>query len=421
MPAKNIILAVTGSIAAYKSIEILRLLVKSQNPVIVVLSSNALKFVQPLAFLALGALDVRTQLMDDQAEAAMSHIELARWADILLVAPASANTIGKMANGLADDLLTTLYLATSAQTIVAPAMNSVMWQHQAMLNNASVLQNNAVHFIQPSEGELACGEIGKGKLADVETIVNAVNDFAVVENKQPNEVTLKRGIFVDPLLLQKLAGCLDGLNIVITAGPTQEPIDPVRYISNHSSGRMGFALAQAAKILGAKVTLITGPVQLQKVNDVTMIKVTTAAEMFEAVKNTVNKCDVFIASAAVADYHCEKIADQKIKKSADQITLTLKRNPDIVAYVANIKKPPFVVGFAAETENLHDNARLKLQNKNLNMVIANLVGVAESGFNSVNNTVSVIDKNQQVDIKNKAKTALAYDILELVSKALFKD
>ncbi len=389
---QNIILAVSGSIAAYKSLELLRLLSSNHYQVIVVLTQSALSFVQPLSFLALGAKEVRSELMDSHAEAAMSHIQLARWADLLLIAPASANTIAKLANGLADDLLSTLYLATEAQTILAPAMNTKMWQHPATRKNIKRLKKQKAIIIQPDKGALACGEHGDGRLADLDTIIAEINRQSI-----------------EPLL--------KGLHIMITAGPTQEAIDPVRFISNHSSGKMGYALAEAAQKMGAKVTLISGPVNLPAPPGVKTLFVTSAQQMLDSVQQKYKSADVFVACAAVADYHCEQISPQKIKKQEATMLLKLIKNPDIVQFVAQQKEKPFVVGFAAETEQLITHAREKLKNKNLDMVIANQVGTADSGFNSDFNRVVIISHKQQKALKKTSKKVLAFKLLQHIYRS----
>jgi phosphopantothenoylcysteine decarboxylase / phosphopantothenate---cysteine ligase len=341
---KQILLGITGGIAAYKSAELCRLLVKAGAEVRVVMTASACEFITPLTMQALSGNRVHIELLDEEAEAAMGHIELARWADLVLVAPASANFIARLTHGEASDLLTTVCLAATAPLALAPAMNQAMWSNQNTQDNMSALKQKGLHIFGPADGEQACGDIGLGRMLE------------------PSELALlAAGLFQN--------GAFAGLKVCITAGPTREAIDPVRYISNHSSGKMGYALAQAALEAGAQVSLISGPVNLPPPPHAYLVNVESAEQMLNAV--TKETCDIFIAVAAVADYRPQQIASNKIKKTRESIQLELVENPDILATIAAQKPKPFCVGFAAETENLKRNALAKLTNKNIDLVIAN--------------------------------------------------
>jgi phosphopantothenoylcysteine decarboxylase/phosphopantothenate--cysteine ligase len=362
---KQILLGVTGGIAAYKSADLIRRLQDHGAKVTVVMTAAAQQFITPLTLQALSGNPVHCELLDPAAEAAMGHIELARWADLVLVAPASADFMARLATGQADDLLTTLCLATDATIAIAPAMNQAMWRDNATQKNLRALQQNQIAIFGPGEGSQACGDIGPGRMLEAEQLA--------------------------ALAAEQFQSCaLDGINVVITAGPTREAIDPVRYISNHSSGKMGFALAEAAVEAGASVTLIAGPVSLPTPPRVNRIDVSSAEQMHQAAINTLTNCDIFIGSAAVADYRPAAIAEQKIKKSATAMSIELVRNPDIIADVAAHSSPTFTVGFAAETEQLIAHAQAKLERKKLDLVIANDVSNTDIGFNSDNNAVSLI-------------------------------
>lgn len=388
LKGKKILLGITGSIAAYKSAELVRLLRALQADVRVVMTKDACQFITELTLQALSGQPVHTELLDPVSEASMSHITLAKWADLILIAPASANTMAKFAAGIADDLLSTLYLASSAPIAIVPAMNQQMWRHLATENNKKVLQARGVLFWGPAQGEQACGDVGPGRMLEPSDTIGHLEDF------------------FSPKILS-------GLKILITAGPTHEPIDPVRYISNHSSGKMGYELVKAAVELGAKVLLITGPTKLPIPIGVETIHVQTAEEMHTAVMQHVNEQNIMIAAAAVADYRCSNIATQKIKKT-DTLKLDLQKNPDILMEVGQLKKHPFLVGFAAETENLLTNARTKLQKKNLDMIIANQVAAKDSGFNSDFNEVSLITPQQQIDFPLTSKNQLAKKLISAI-------
>lgn len=387
---KNIVLGITGGIAAYKSAELTRMLIKEGAKVRVVMTEAAQAFITPLTLQALSGEPVRSELFDSAHEAAMGHIELARWADLILIAPATANLIAKLTHGRADDLLSTLCLATEAPIAVAPAMNQQMWQSDATQDNMKQLQARDVVILGPARGDQACGETGPGRMLEPGAILAHVkHEFA-------------------PQLLE-------GKRILITAGPTREPIDPVRYLSNRSSGKMGFAIATAAIQTGATVTLITGPVSLEISNTVNRINVETAENMHTQVIENIDCCDIFIATAAVSDYRPETMETQKIKKDANRLTLPLIRNPDILADVAGRSVKPFCVGFAAETQNLEHYARQKLNNKNLDMIVANPVDNGR-GFDQDDNTLHVFWKNGDKAFATAPKTELARQLIALVAE-----
>ena len=324
---KNILLGVSGGIAAYKAPDLVRKLTALNANVRVVITNSAAEFVSPMSLQAVSGNPVHQHLLDPSAEAAMGHIELAKWADILLIAPATANVMAKLAHGMADDLLSTLFLATEAQTFIAPAMNQQMWKAPATQKNLATLKDYGVSIIGPASGEQACGDVGAGRMVEPIDIANTIRESVNNTNEQ----------------------YLAGTHIVITAGPTREPLDPVRYISNHSSGKMGFAIADMAQKAGAEVTLVAGPVALATPNGCKRIDVTTADEMLEACEKIMANADIFIATAAVADYKALHVADNKIKKTGDELTLTFVKNPDILATIAKRSDRPFCVGFAAES------------------------------------------------------------------------
>lgn len=389
---KQILLGVTGGIAAYKAAELIRRLKDVGADVRVVMTKAAQEFITPLTLQALSGNTVHTSLLDPEAEAAMGHIELARWADLILVAPASADFMARVVCGQADDLLTTLCLASDAPIAIAPAMNQAMWRDRATQHNAQILIDNNVAIFGPGDGAQACGDVGPGRMLEPEQIA----ELAAAQFQTRS---------------------LDGANITITAGPTLEAIDPVRYISNHSSGKMGFALAQAAVEAGANVTLIAGPVHLSTPEHVTRIDIKSAAQMLDACIASIDSCDIFIGCAAVADYRPANPAEQKIKKTAgnDNMVVELIKNTDIIATVANHRQRPFSVGFAAETQDVLEYAQGKLDKKNLDMIIANDVSDPNTGFNSDSNTVIVVTKNQQLPLPTKSKKQLGRDIIKLLA------
>jgi phosphopantothenoylcysteine decarboxylase / phosphopantothenate---cysteine ligase len=391
---KRIIVGITGGIAAYKSAEIVRRLQDHGAEVRVVMTPSAEEFIRPLTLQALSGHPVHTGLLDPDAEAGMGHIELARWADLLLIAPATADFIASMAQGRGNSLLNAVYLATPALVAVAPAMNQGMWSHPATCDNMQLLQQRDVRVFGPDSGSQACGDVGYGRMQQPETIVEQVAHC--FSNSQ-----------------------LSGVKVVITAGPTREAIDPVRYISNHSSGKMGYALATAAIEAGADVTLISGPVSLNPPSRCKVIHVTSAAEMHQAMAACDN-AQVFIASAAVADYRPVSVAQQKIKKSADVMTLELEKNPDIVSSVAQHFNNLYVVGFAAETQDVERYARDKLERKKLDAIVANDVSRADVGFNSDDNEAWLITAETSQVLSKRSKTQLARDIIASVASAIGK-
>lgn len=386
---KHILLGISGGIAAYKSAELLRLLVKHGYDVRVVMTQAATQFITPLTFQALSGHPVHTQLLDESQENAMGHINLARWADLFLIAPASANCIAKLSHGIADDLLSTLYLAVECPVYIAPAMNQAMWHKAVTQENIKRLARHGVRSIGPEAGSQACGETGLGRMSEPEAILQHFNTVST-------------------------PGILHGIKILITAGPTHEALDPVRYISNRSSGKMGYAIAEQAQQLGAEVTLISGPVQLSAANNVRTLLVESAADMYDTVMNEIAGQDIMIAAAAVADYTPEIVQTEKIKKQADHTQLNLQRTKDIIASVASLTNKPFTVGFAAETQDLGHYAQDKLQRKNLDMIAANWVGQAEGGFDSDLNALHVYWHNGEKVLKMTDKTHIARQLLTLI-------
>ncbi len=389
---KKILLGITGGISAYKSIFLLRELTSLGAKVKVILTQSANEFITPLTLQALSNENVRVDLFDPEAERAMSHIELARWADCLIISPASANFIARMAHGFADCLLSTVYLAAqNIPIIVCPAMNQAMWQHPATKANCQTLIGRGVMLVGPDIGAQACGEFGPGRLVENQEIINAI-------------------------LLNSIKDLLKGHKVVITAGPTQETLDPVRYLTNYSSGKMGYALATALQIAGAEVTLISGPTHLPKPLNVNLLNVKSATDMLSAVMQNITKDSIFISSAAVADYRVANPASQKIKKGIDDtLELKLIKNPDILKEVAHKKLAKYTIGFAAETNDLIANARKKLQDKKVDMLIANEVG-ENIGFNSDENAVTIFFRNKTVCLEKENKISLAGKIIDILAK-----
>ena len=374
---KRILLGISAGIAAYKSAHLARLLKKAGHEVRVVMTDGAQAFITPLTLQALTGEPVRTSLLDPEAEAGMGHIELARWAELILVAPATADLMARLVHGHADDLLTTLCLASDAEKAMAPAMNQAMWRHPATARNARQLEADGWRLLGPDAGDQACGDVGPGRMLEPETIVEAL--FMAPATSSGPDVPRPA----------------EGLTVTITAGPTREALDPVRYLSNHSSGKMGYALAEAAAALGATVHLISGPVTLATPPGVRRIDVTSASEMAEAAHRLAGTSDVFIGCAAVADYRAARVSEHKIKKTAqsDELTLTLVKNPDIIAEVAQRRDAtprPFVVGFAAETRDVEAYARDKLTRKGLDMIVANDVSQAGLGFGADHNAALLL-------------------------------
>jgi phosphopantothenoylcysteine decarboxylase/phosphopantothenate--cysteine ligase len=387
---RNVLLGVTGGIAAYKSAQIVRDLQTAGANVRVVMTRGGREFITPLTLQALSGNPVHLDLLDTEAEAGMGHIELARWADLVVVAPASADFISRLAQGRADDLLSTLCLATVAPLLLAPAMNQGMWRDSATAANIKLLQERGIAMLGPADGSQACGDIGPGRMEEPASIVARA-----------------RGMFD--------TGLLDGLRVTVTAGPTREALDPVRYISNHSSGKMGFAIARAAADAGARTTLISGPVYLESPDRVRRIDVISAQDMHTAALSALDECDIFIGCAAVADYRPAASAVQKIKKSAQSMDLTLVRNPDIIAAVAAHQQRPFTVGFAAETQDVENYALEKLQHKKLDMIVANDVSGDHAGFNSENNAATILWQGGRREIDLTTKHLLARILIEVIA------
>lgn len=383
-------LGVSGGIAAYKSAELIRLLKKRQIEVKVVMTASAQAFITPLSLATLSQQPVYTKLFDQQAsiDPCIDHIELARWADCIVIAPASANIISKLSHGNADDLLSTLCLATTVPIHLAPAMNQAMWAKPIVQKNINNLKANHVNILAPTADKQACGETGIGCMLEPSDIVeNLLKNKSHLQNK----------------------------TVMITAGPTVEAIDPVRFISNHSSGKMGYAIAEASAQYGAKVIIISGPSQLKATAGINHIAVTTAQEMFDKVMQHIRDCDIFIAAAAVADYRPAKVASKKIKRHTNnQLNLELVANPDILASVAALKNPPLTVGFAAETDQLLENAKAKLKQKKVDMIAANIIS-NEKGFYCDDNEISLISKNGKVtELGKKSKKQLAQELIEFI-------
>ena len=390
---KRILLGITGGIAAYKAAELVRELRKAKAEVRIVMTAAAQEFITPLTLQALSGNPVHYSMLDPEAEAGMGHIELARWADIILVAPASADFMARLNQGMGNDLLTTLCLASDAPLAICPAMNQAMWRDemtQANLQRLIDLKGKKFHYFGPADGEQACGDIGPGRMLEPSLIAEHCAKLFTSKS-------------------------LSGLDVVITAGPTREAIDPVRFISNHSSGKMGYALAEAARDAGARVTIISGPVRLAAPEKVTVIPVESANEMLAASLEQQKNCDIFIAAAAVADYRPLEVAQQKIKKAGEEIHMTLVKNPDIVATIAQLDNNPFVVGFAAETQDVALYARGKLESKKLNMIIANDVSNSDIGFNSDSNSVTVFWGDQQQEFPCMSKSVLSNELIELIA------
>ena len=387
---RRILLGVTGGIAAYKAAELVRRLREHGAEVQVVMTGAAQRFVTPLTFQALSGRAVRTELWDEAAEAAMGHIELARWADLVLVAPASADFLARLAHGRADDLLSTLCLATAAPVWAAPAMNRQMWASPATQANVATLAARGVRLLGPASGDQACGEVGPGRMLEAEALAALVFEADT-------------------------HGVLGGLRVVISAGPTREPLDPVRFISNRSSGKMGFAVAAAARDAGAEVTLVSGPVSLESPPGICRIDVETAEQMYSAVHTAIAGADIYIGAAAVADYTPARCAKDKIKKTSDCFELSLQKAPDILASVAALERRPFTVGFAAETVDVERHAREKLARKRLDLIAANEVG-AERAFDREDNALLVLWPGGRRELALKSKSELARELVMLIAE-----
>ena len=396
---KKILLCVTGGIAVYKAAALTSKLVQTGAHVKVILSESAAKFVTPLTFQALSRNAVYTDTFDEKNPQVIAHIDLADWADLILVAPATANTIAKLANGIADNMITTTLLAATAPVWIAPAMNVHMYDHPAVKRNITLLYEDGCRFIEPGEGYLACGYVGKGRLEEPEKIVKLVQEYFAAEDRSP----------------------LQGKTIIITAGPTRERIDPVRFISNHSTGKMGYALAQEAIKQGARVQLISGPVQIPAPAGVELIKVESAEEMYQAAMERFDQADIVIGTAAVADYRPKTSFDYKIKKQAGETVLELERTKDILMELGQRKSRQLLVGFAAETNNLEEYAQRKLLNKNADMIVANNVKQQGAGFGTDTNIVTIFKRDgTKKQLPLMTKLAVAEQILEEIT-SLLKD
>jgi len=389
----RVLLGVTGGIAAYKAPELVRRLVERGCEVQVVMTDGARRFVTPLTFEAVSGRRVRDDLWDPEAEASMGHIELARWADVVIVAPATAHFMAQLASGFAGDLLTTLCLATTAPVVLAPAMNQAMWANSATQANRALLESRGVRLLGPAEGDQACGEIGPGRMLEPLAIAAAVLET-------PGRLRLH---------------LLAGLKVLVTSGPTREPIDPVRYITNRSSGKMGYALAAAAREAGAEVVLVSGPVALPAPAGVRRVDVETADELYAKVHDEIKGVDIFVACAAVSDYRPQKAEQHKIKRKSAELELALVRSPDTLASVAQLPSPPFTVGFAAETQDVARHAREKLEKKRIDMIAANQVG-RDCGFDRETNALTVYWPGGELALGEGSKPVLARQLVELIGE-----
>ena len=390
----NVLLGISGGIAAYKTPELVRRLRERGAEVQIVMTASASEFVTETALQAVSGRPIRSNLWDKEAEASMSHIELARWADIVLIAPATAEIMARLASGAASDLLTTVCLATEAPVAIAPAMNKVMWANPATQSNRATLAERGIKILGPDSGSQACGEVGEGRMLD------------------PDDIA---AIVCGPTLVNKEDKALSGKTVLITAGPTREPIDPVRFITNRSSGKMGYAIANAALELGARVVLISGPTAIAAPPGADVHQVETAQEMYEQTHAQIGDADIFIAAAAVSDYRPADAQPQKIKKNAATMSIELVRSEDILASVAALNEAPFTVGFAAETEKLKEHALGKLERKKLDMIIANQVGDGK-GFDADQNAVSVFWADGEKSYELTDKTELANELLKLIAE-----
>lgn len=388
---KKILLGITGGIAAYKTPDLVRRLKERGAEVRVVMTKNATQFITPLTLQTVSGFLVHLNF-DPETENQINHIELARWADLILIAPATANFIAKLAHGFADDLLSTICLATTAQIAVAPAMNHQMWKAAATQDNINLLKKRNFLIFDPAEGSQACGETGAGRLLETLQLIELIEYFYT-----KNEL-------------------LKGKTVLITAGPTREDLDPVRFISNRSSGKMGYAIAQAAQQAGAKVILISGKTNLTPPQFIDFIEVYSAQDMFDAVMKNLKETDIFIGTAAVADYRPIRSENEKIKKNQDIMSIELERTPDILANVAKASPRPFVVGFAAETQDVEKYALSKLNKKNLDMIAANQVGLPNQGFDSDNNALHVFWRDGSMELPHTSKTKLAKQLIEIIAK-----
>ena len=386
---QHVVLGVTGGIAAYKSPDLVRRLREQGAEVTVIMTASAERLVSPTVFQAVSGEPVRGDLWDEKAESAMGHIELARWADLILIAPATANLMAQLAGGSAENLLTTVCLASDAPVVLAPAMNQAMWRNASTQANRKKLEDRNVRFIGPEEGEQACGDEGPGRMTE------------------PVDIVARLG-------MGKVAGILRGLQVMVTAGPTREAIDPVRFVSNKSSGKMGFAIARAAADAGALVTLIAGPVSLTTPKGVERVDVESATDMYDAAMDRVSGTDIYIGAAAISDYRPAQVVAKKIKKTADTFLLEMVKSPDLLAAVAALDNGPFTVGFAAETDELEKHALTKLEAKRLDMIVANLVGDGV-GFDRDDNSAVIMWEGSRQAVPNMPKTELARQLVAMIA------
>lgn len=393
MSKKRIVVGVSGGIAAYKACDLVSKLSKKDYEVKVILTKHAEKFVSKLTFEALCHNYVETDLFDESNEDPIAHITLAKWADLMIIVPATANIIAKITHGISDDLLSTTFLACNKHKMICPAMNTQMYENPITQKNIQACKDLGYQILDPVVGHLACNDTGRGKMIEPADIVEAIDSYFNTSNK------------------------LSGKTVLISAGPTQEAMDPVRFISNHSSGKQGYAIAKAAKAMGANVILVSGPVQLEKIEGIQTIDVTSALDMFEAIKQNADKADYIIMAAAVSDYRPENIAEHKIKKSDDTIEMTFVKNPDILAYLGQHKtKKQIICGFAMETQDLDKNAKEKLEKKNCDMLIANNLFVSGAGFQTDTNIVSLLTKDSIEHLPKLSKEELGQKILETMMK-----
>ena len=393
MSKKRIVVGVSGGIAAYKACDLVSKLSKKDYEVKVILTKHAEKFVSKLTFEALCHNYVETDLFDESNEDPIAHITLAKWADLMIIVPATANTIAKVTHGISDDLLSTTFLACNKHKMICPAMNTQMYENPITQKNIQACKDLGYQILDPVVGHLACNDTGRGKMIEPADIVEAIDNYFNTSNK------------------------LSGKTVLISAGPTQEAMDPVRFISNHSSGKQGYAIAKAAKAMGANVILVSGPVQLEKIEGIQTIDVTSALDMFEAIKQNADKADYIIMAAAVSDYRPENIAEHKIKKSDNTIEMTFVKNPDILAYLGQCKtKKQIICGFAMETQDLDKNAKEKLEKKNCDMLIANNLFVSGAGFQTDTNIVSLLTKDSIEHLPKLSKEELGQKILETMMK-----
>ena len=393
MSKKRIVVGVSGGIAAYKACDLVSKLSKKDYEVKVILTKHAEKFVSKLTFEALCHNYVETDLFDESNEDPIAHITLAKWADLMIIVPATANIIAKVTHGISDDLLSTTFLACNKHKMICPAMNTQMYENPITQKNIQACKDLGYQILDPVVGHLACNDTGRGKMIEPADIVEAIDNYFNTSYK------------------------LSGKTVLISAGPTQEAMDPVRFISNHSSGKQGYAIAKAAKAMGANVILVSGPVQLEKIEGIQTIDVTSALDMFEAIKQNADKADYIIMAAAVSDYRPENIAEHKIKKSDDTIEMTFVKNPDILAYLGQCKtKKQIICGFAMETQDLDKNAKEKLEKKNCDMLIANNLFVSGAGFQTDTNIVSLLTKDSIEHLPKLSKEELGQKILETMMK-----